>query len=181
MFPQGQYTLLLDSVFFNHPREAIYIFDWLHGLRTANKLGTSKAFTRPKLVDWLISLVDNGKSLDDSIASKTVHYQNLYRKYHRLVRQEDKVLGQNRVKFNAVIQSPFFIPGYVTDLGSNSLSEYRAIIKDNEKMLLEWFGDFSKEEMVNVRKFVVIYRDSDYNAEQKEEWKSKWKHVSIFF
>ena len=176
LFPHGGAILFTDSLFLNHPHQTVRILKWfrLNILHTKPN-GTWKLGSRPHLVDWILSIVED-RPVEDGKVYVEIYEQLYYLLPHHLTDETDSF---KTPKENAPLVSARDIDDYDINIGLGAKKIDSNGLAANDELLAQWFAGWTRTKLEFYRKLHIVHGEDEEGVQARTRWAENWRYVSI--
>ena len=181
IFALGGTILLPDSLFLNRPEHVARLLKWFRGCQLKIKAPqTWKLLTRPRLREWLLSVLQEREIARREAAEETRDaFLDIWPEINEVLPLEDMDPKQDfeTPREGMTFVSASFLPGYELTAGFGDKKDNDTIAQ-NDDILVEWYANWSRDNFENHRKFVILYEGPRDIREVQKSWALPNRHVS---
>lgn len=154
------------------------ILSWFRiNILVSKAKGTWKLVTRPRLRDWILSIVEERPKSEGKV------YMQIYEQIYRMLPLElmDETDDFETPKDEAPVVCSRGMDGHNLRVGLGELKNDIEAIATNDNCLAEWFAGWSRTKVEVCRKFHIVHGVKDRGEGVRKGWMKKWSYVSHNF
>ncbi|MCJ1284280.1 hypothetical protein MMC26_003611 [Xylographa opegraphella] len=175
LFPHGGGILLTDSLFLNCPEAAVRILTWFRIYILHSKPdGTWKLVTRPRIRDWILSIVEE-RTKEEGHIFMQIYEQIYYILPHELMDETD---DYETPKEEAPFVSAREIAAHDPFVGRGDRRNDVEGIARNDEVLADWFAGWTRTRVEYLRKFHIVHEVKEGGEAVRKGWMKKWSHIA---